>query len=216
MYDESRLDPEIEQKLLAADESALSDLHERYKDRLKKMIDLRLDHRIRGRVDASDVLQESFIDLAKKLPEFKNKQMSAFVWIRLVVNERILDLHRKHLYADKRNARREVGQRARKVHDATSFSLAHALLGDDTSAAERMARKERQQALMEKLDELNENDKEVILLRTFEQLSNDQAAEVLGMSKYATSKRYIRALKKLKDLLNTIPGFDSIPPFNSK
>lgn len=211
MTEESHCESDITRRLNNADESALSELYDQYRERLKRIVALRLDPRIRARTDESDVLQESFIDLAKKLPDFASRGLSPFVWMRLVVKERILDLHRKHLYADKRNVRREVGARMRRVHDATSFSLAQALLGDETSVTEKVAREERHQVLMEKLQELNENDREVILLRTFEQLSNDEAAEVLGMNKYATSKRYIRALKKLKELLASIPGFEAFP-----
>ena len=211
MSNKSECGTDIARRLKNADESALCELYDQYRERLKRIVTLRLDSRIRSRTDASDVLQESFIDLAKKLPDFASKGLSPFVWMRLVVNERVMDLHRKHLYADKRDVRREVGLRMRRVHDATSFSLAKALLGDETSVTEKVAREERHQVLMEKLQELSENDREVILLRTFEQLSNDEAAEVLGMNKYATSKRYIRALKKLKELLSSIPGFEAFP-----
>ena len=179
MSEEFQRESDITRRLKNADESALSELYDLYRERLKRIVALRLDPRIRSRTDASDVLQESFIDLAKKLPDFASKELSPFVWMRLVVNERILDLHRKHLYADKRNVRREVGLRVRRVHDATSFSLAQALLGDETSVTEKVAREERHQLLMEKLEELGQNDREIILLRTFEQLSNDEAAEVL-------------------------------------
>lgn len=206
---ESEPDVEILTRLKQGDESALTELYDNYRSRLKRMIDLRLDRRIQKRIDSSDVLQESFIDLAKKLPDFANKNLSPYVWLRLVVNERILDIHRKHLFADKRNVRREANFKSRQVHDATSFSLACALLGDDTSVSEKVAREERQKVLMEKLEELEENDNEIILMRTFEQLSNDETAEILGLTKYAASKRYIRALKKLKQLLSTIPGFDT-------
>ena len=211
MNSESQHDQYLVERLSAGDQTALSELYNKHRSRLKQMVDLRLDPRVRHRVDASDVLQEAFIDLSKKLPNFESKQISPFIWLRLVLNERILDLHRKHLYAEKRNVRREAKNRASVAHDATSFSLAHALLGDETSVTEKVARQERHHALLEKLEELGDNDKEIILMRTFEQLSNDETAEVLGMSKYATSKRYIRALKKLKELLTSLPGFESFP-----
>ncbi|MEM9410764.1 MAG: sigma-70 family RNA polymerase sigma factor [Planctomycetota bacterium] len=198
---ENQDEQEIIQRLNCGDQSALTELYDRYRSRLKRLVELRLSPGVKQRIDASDVLQESFIDLAKKLPDFKTKDMSPYVWLRLVVTERVLDLHRKHLYAEKRDVRREVGLRAKPAHDATSFSLAHALLGDDTSVSEKVAREERQKVLMQKLEELEENDKEIILMRTFEHLSNDESAEILGLTKYAASKRYIRALKKaLRDL----------------
>src|SRR5690606_30096815 len=100
---------ELLQRALCGDEAALADLFERHRGRLRQMVLLRLDARVQGRVDASDVLQDAFIELARRLPDYaKDRKVPFYLWLRMVTGDRLAHLHRAHLGAAMRNAHREV------------------------------------------------------------------------------------------------------------
>lgn len=205
------IDPErIEEYVrLAAggDEAALADLFACYQARLRQMIRLRLDRRLQGRVDPSDVLQDAFIDLAAKLPDYANRPpMPFFLWLRLVVGERLLRVHRHHLGAAMRDAGREISLHQGALPGASSASLAARLMGQMTSVSRVAARAELQLLLQEALNGMDAIDREVIALRHFEELSNDEVAAVLGLTKAAASKRYVRAMLRLKAVVGSTPG----------
>jgi RNA polymerase sigma-70 factor (ECF subfamily) len=189
------------------DQQAVAELFDRYRDRLKRMVRLRMDRRLQGRVDASDVLQDAYLDLAKRMPEYAaNPAIPFFLWLRLLTGQRLLALHRRHLGAKMRDA----GQELSLHHDmplASSVSMAEQLLGGLTSPTQAAMKAEMQARLQEALDSLEPMDREVLVLRHFEELSNNETAAVLGIQKTAASNRYVRALKRLKDVLSTIPGF---------
>jgi RNA polymerase sigma-70 factor, ECF subfamily len=189
------------------DEAALAELFARHRDRLRQMIRLRLDRRLQGRVDPSDVLQDAYIDLAGKLPEYAGKPaMPFFLWLRLVVGERLLRVHRHHLGAAMRDAGREISLFQGSLPPASSALLADHLLGRITSASRAAVRAEQQLHLQEVLNGMDPTDREVIALRHFEELSNDEVASMLGLSKAAASKRYVRAMLRLKAILSSAPG----------
>src|SRR5437764_7868961 len=172
------------------------------------MVRLRLDRRLQGRVDPSDLLQEAYIDLAQRLPEYVHKPpMPFFLWLRLVTGERLLRFHRQHLGTAMRDAGREVSLYRGALPQASSVSLAAQLLGRFTTASQAAIRAERQLQLQAVLNGMDPLDREILALRHFEELSNGEAAEVLGLSKTAANNRYIRALGRLRDLLESIPGF---------
>jgi RNA polymerase sigma-70 factor (ECF subfamily) len=192
----------------ACDHEALAELFARHRGRLRQMVGLRIDRRLQGRVDPSDVLQEAYIDLAEKLPEYGKKEaMPFFLWLRLVTLERLLRVHRRHLGAAMRAADREISLHRGAMPHASSASLAAQLLGRFTSVSQAAARVELRLMLEEVLDGLAPDDREVIALRHFEELSNEEAAEVLGLTRAAASKRYIRAMLRLKDRIASIPAF---------
>jgi RNA polymerase sigma-70 factor (ECF subfamily) len=181
------------------DEAALADLFAHYRDRLRQMVRLRLDRRLQGRVDPSDVLQEAFIDVAAKLPEYAGKESIPFlVWLRMIVGERLLRVHRHHLGAAMRDATREISLHRGAFPEASSVSLAAQLLGKMTSASRAAQRRETKLLIEEVLNGMDPIDREVIALRHFEELSNDEVAAVIGMTKAAASKRYVRAMLRLK------------------
>ncbi len=194
-----------EDRLRAGNAGAAGELFTAYRDRLKKLVRLRLDRRLQGRLDASDVLQEAFLDVQRKAGEFTTRNMPVYLWLRLIVAERLLQLHRYHLGAQTRDAGQEVFLQ-RGLPPATTFSLANFLLGRLTSPSQVAVRAERQQRLQEALNAMDPLDREILALRHFEELSNSEAAEVLGLSKTAASNRYIRALKRLKVILASLPG----------
>jgi RNA polymerase sigma-70 factor (ECF subfamily) len=192
----------------AGDETALAALWERHRARLRQMVRLRLDRRLQGRVDPSDVLQEAYLDLAARLPDYaRERSMPAYLWMRLVAGQRLMQIHRQHLGVAMRDAGREVSLYRGALPQASSASLAAQLLGRFTTPSQAAVRAERQLQLQAVLNGMDELDREILALRHFERLNNGEAAQVLGLSKTAANNRYIRALGRLRDLLGRVPGF---------
>jgi RNA polymerase sigma-70 factor (ECF subfamily) len=201
-------DSEDLRRAAAGDETALPALWDRHRARLRQMVRLRLDRRLQGRVDPSDVLQEAYLDLAARLPDYaRDRPMPPFLWLRLVTGQRLMQVHRHHLGAAMRSAGREVSLYRGALPQASSASLAAQLLGRLTTASQAAARAERQLQLQEVLNGMDPMDREILALRHFEELSNGEAADVLGLSRSAASARYVRALGRLRDLLEHVPGF---------
>ena len=191
------------------DSRAQGELFARYRDRLRLMIRLRLDRRVQGRLDPSDVLQEAYLDYARRLPEYLSNPPGPFyLWLRFLTGQRLIDLHRQHLGAKMRDAGQEVSLYRGALPHASSVSLAAQLLGRLTSASQAAIRAETQIRVQEALNSMDPLDREVLTLRHFELLNNEETAQVLGIKKTAASNRYVRALKRLKDLLAGIPGLD--------
>ena len=184
------------------DLAALAELFGRYRKRLRQMVRLRLDRRLQGRVDASDVLQEAYLDVAQQLPHYLVKrEMPFFLWLRLVAGQRLMRIHREHLGAAMRDAGREVSLYKGALPQASSVSLAAQLLGHYTPASEAVSRAEVQIQIQTALNGMEPIDREIIALRHFEELTNAEVAEVLGLEISTASKRYIRALKRLQVML---------------
>jgi len=197
---------ELFRRVALGDEAALAELFGAHRERLKRLVRLRLDRRLQRRVDPSDVLQEAYFDLARKLPAYAKKKtpMPFFLWFRLVVVERLIRIHRAHIDAAARDAGREVPIRQGGLR-ADSESVVEELLGDVTTASRAAEEAERRRWLTATLDGMEPIDREVIVLRHFEELSNEEAASVLGLSRAAASKRYVRAMLKLKTVLAKVP-----------
>ena len=196
------------QRLGEGDPQALALLLARYRDRLCRMVKLRLDRRLQGRIDASDVLQEAYLDAASRAAEYAaNPTMPFFLWLRILTGQRLLMIHRQHLGAKMRDAGQEVSLYRGALPQASSVSLAAQLLGRMTSPSLAAVRAEMQLKLQEALNSMDPMDREVLTLRHFEELSNNETAAVLGIQKSAASNRYIRALKRLKEVLASVPGF---------
>ena len=189
------------------DTDALGALLEGHRKRLRRMVKLRLDPRLQGRVDASDVLQEAYLEAAQRLAEYlRNPRMPFFLWLRFLTGQRLTDLHRQHLGAKMRDAGQEVSLHRGGLPQASSASLAAQLLGRLTSASRAAIRAETQLRVQEALNQMDPLDREVLVLRHFEMLTNEETAQVLGLRKSAASNRYVRALKKLKEILAGLPG----------
>lgn len=204
---------DLVRQAVAGDQAALVALFDQHRDRLRHMIRLRLDRRLQGRVDPSDVLQDAFVDLSEKLSDYKTRgELPFFLWLRLVVGERLLRVHRHHLGAAMRDAGREVSIHQAASPQASSASLAAQLLGKLTTVSRAVARSEMQQMLQDALDGMDPIDREVIALRHFEELSNHEVALVLGLTKAAASKRYVRAMLRLKEVLGEMPDLRELAP----
>jgi RNA polymerase sigma-70 factor (ECF subfamily) len=191
------------------DAEALAELFAHYRDRLKRMVLLRLDRRLQGRIDASDVLQEAYLDLARRAGEIDNRPaMPFFLWLRLLTGQRLLAMHRRYLGTRMRDVGQEVALHHGAMPQATSASLAAQLLGRFTSPSLAAVRAEMKLRLQEALNSMDSIDREVLVLRHFEELTNAETAEVLGLQKTAASNRYVRALKRLRSILQSMPGFE--------
>jgi RNA polymerase sigma-70 factor (ECF subfamily) len=197
----------LAQRLLAGDRTALEGFFVCHRKRLRAMVELRLDWALRGRLDASDVLQDAYLDLAARVDDYlRDPKLPPFLWLRLVVGERLTNLHRHHLGAQMRDPAREVSLYRGAMPEASSAALAARLLGQHTSPSEAAIRAERILMLQVALNALDPIDREVLALRHFEQLSRGEAAQVLGITEAAAAKRYVRALKRLKAALSSMPG----------
>ncbi|MDP7020523.1 MAG: sigma-70 family RNA polymerase sigma factor [Pirellulaceae bacterium] len=199
----------LAQRLIAGDKDALADAFSEYRDRLWRMVRFRLDSRLMNRVDPDDILQESFMAAATRLDHFakQNGEVSAFVWLRQIVAQTMIDVHRRHIGAQMRDANRDVSMHGQAYPQATSISLAAQLVGRMTSPSHVAMREELSTELEEAIQSMEPIDQEVLALRHFEELSNREVAEVLGIQQKAASIRYIRAIARLKDVLQKIPGF---------
>ena len=170
-------------------------------------LELRLDPRLRARVDADDVVQEACLEAVARLDEYlREPRLPFFLWLRLVVGERLMKLHRHHLGTQMRDVGREVSLFRGALPAASSAALAAQLLGKDTSPTQAVVRAERVLRLQEALNTLDPMDREILSLRHFEELTAAEAAGVLGIEESAAAKRYFRALKRLKEILAVMPG----------
>lgn len=193
---------ELIAKARTGDQEAVASLFDHFRDRLRRMIELRLDHRLMGRVDPSDVLQETYVDVHKLLHEFQDGELPFYLWLRLKVGHRLVHAHRFHLGAQKRSAFREVSLVKGAIPAASSVSLASQLMGKMTSASNAAIRDEIRLRVQDMLNQMDAIDREVLVLRHFEDLSNVETAKVLAISQNAASNRYVRALKRLKEALD--------------
>ena len=185
-------------RLRNGEHSLLTDLFDFHRDRLWRMVSFRLDRRLIGRVDADDVLQEVYLDVAQRLEHYLDgPSMSFFVWLRLVTGQTLINVHRRHLGSQKRDAGREQ----QRYSPSTSISLASQLLGEFTSPSQAALREEQSVELESAINQMDPIDREVLALRHFEELSNGEVAEVLGLKVKAASIRYVRAIKRLKEIL---------------
>ena len=193
----------------AGNQQAWAALIERHRDRLKRMVAVRMDHRLQGRIDPSDVIQDACLVASKQISNYAaNPSMPFYLWLRWITGQRLIDQHRRHLGAKARGVNREVSLYHGTFPETTSEDLAAHLLGRISTPSQEAIRIEQGLALQSAFETLEALDREILALRHFEQLTNGEAAAVLGIDKSAASKRYARALRRLKDLLLPIIGTD--------
>jgi RNA polymerase sigma-70 factor (ECF subfamily) len=207
MTTDSRTDDELLDAARTGDEAALAILVERHRDRLERMVRLRMDRRLQGRVDPADVVQDAYLAVRRKFPQCSaDPRIPFFLWLRLEVGQKLVDAHRFHLGTQMRDAGQEVSLHRGALPQVTSLSLAEHLLGKLTSASSAAMRVELKLRVQEALNSMDPNDREVLILRHFEELSNAETAQVLGIKPAAAVNRYVRALKRLKDVFQGMPG----------
>src|SRR5581483_10494215 len=184
MTDDSSDVADLLRRAAAGDEAARHDLFSRYRPRLKRMVHLRLNRRLQGRVDDSDVVQEAFLDAGRRLDEYAaDPALPFFLWLRHLTGLKLAEVHRRHLGTQLRDADREVTLHRGGLPEADSASLAAQLLGTITSPSEAAVKAEQRLYVQEALNSMDPIDREVLALKHFEQLSTAEIAEVLGLSK---------------------------------
>src|SRR4051812_41578666 len=199
--------PDLIARVAAGDREAIVELLARYRACPRRMGALRLDPRLRGRVDAPDVIQEGYLDALKRLEECtRDPSVSFYIWLRFLVGQRVAECHRRHLSRPGRDVGREVSIYRGAMPGVSSGALASRLLGKLTSPSQAAVRAERKLQLQEALNRMDPIDREILVLRHYEQMSNADAAAVLGLEKAAASKRYTRALERLGEALANLPG----------
>ena len=197
----------LDRRLRGGDTDALAGLFARERERLWRVIHFRLAEPLRGRLEPDDVLQEAFLAASQRLSHYaESPATSPFIWLRMIVNQTLIDLHRQHLGAQKRDANREVSLDGVPYAQATSASVAIQLIGAFTSPSGAAARADLLSLVQLAIEQMDPIDREVLALRHFEELTNSEVAETLGIEQKAASIRYVRALKRLKDILAQVPG----------
>jgi RNA polymerase sigma-70 factor (ECF subfamily) len=189
--------------------AAVDRLLDRHRDALRNMIRARMDQKLARRVDASDVVQDVLLEASQRLDDYiRDPKLPFGLWLRQIAHDRIIDLHRRHRVARRRSLDREQ-QLAGKGADQSSLELAAQLRDPELTPAAATLRKELHERFVEAIDRLEDEDREIVLMRHFEQLSNSEAAELLGLSPPAAGMRHLRALRRLREVLGETAEDDS-------
>jgi RNA polymerase sigma-70 factor, ECF subfamily len=198
---------ELIRQSAAGDRTARDRLFAHYRPRLARMVRLRLNRLVQGRVDESDIVQEASLEAARRLDEYLADPAQPFyLWLRHIAGRKLIDVHRRQLGARRRDASRELSLHKGPLPTADSASLAAQLLGKLTSPSQAASRAETRLKVQEVLNAMDSLDREILALRHFEQMTNAEVARTLEMSESAASSRYLRALKRLKEEFQKIPG----------
>lgn len=200
MTDDFEQERELIRKGLRDGEAQIGDLLSKHRDRLKRLVELRLDPRVRGRVDASDIIQETQVTAIQRWKEYlDDPEVPLFVWLRFLALQTLTVAHRRHLGTKARSASREVS--LQKYPAETSAAFAAQLVGQLTTASQTAEKAEDKLRLEQALGGLDAKDREIITLRHYEQLSQKEAARVLGISEAAAGSRHVRAISRLRKTL---------------
>ncbi|MDJ0975427.1 MAG: sigma-70 family RNA polymerase sigma factor [Planctomycetota bacterium] len=197
-------DPEATALAAAGDdvEETLGELWKQHRRRLLKMVHLRMDPRVKGRVGASDVLQDAYVEVNRRVRDYvANPRMPFFLWLRFITAQQLIALQRRHIGAKKRDVRRQVDA---GIPGASTPALVDQLMGGLTTPTQRIAREEQRLQVAAALDQMDADDREILVLRHFEELSNIEAAAELDIKPPAASKRYVRALARMQAILEAV------------
>ena len=187
------------------DTDAVNGLLERHREAIRRMIDLRLDRVVQQRVDASDIVQDVLIEANRRLGDYlANPTMPFQLWLRHMARDRLIDAHRRHRVAASRSLDKEVSLEAAGVADRSRANLAGELADRELTPAAVATWRELERRFAAAVEQLEEDDRQIVLLRHFEHLTTAEAAEVLGLSKPAAGMRYLRAMRRLRVLLEGV------------
>ena len=204
-------DTDETQKLLQqagdGDADAVNRLMDKHRESLRQMIRYRLDRAISRRVDASDVVQDVLLEANGRLAAYLDDPRLPFhLWLRQLAKDRIVDMHRRHRVAQRRSVDREQPLAAGPFGDRSSLDLAAQLRDPELTPAAANIRRELERRFLAALDDLNDDDREIIVMRHFEHLGNSEVAEALELSPAAAGMRYLRALRRLRTILGEPPS----------
>ena len=187
-------------------EDAANDLLERHRQALRRLIHFRLDRQIANRVDASDVVQDVLLEASRRLRDYvADPSMPFHLWMRQLAKDRMIDLHRRH-HAQKRSVDKEQPLQSPRFGDRSSLNLAAQLRDDELTPAAATIRKELEERFLQALEQMDEADREIIVMRHIEHLGNSEVAEALDLSPAAAGMRYLRAIRRLKSVLTEPPS----------
>jgi RNA polymerase sigma-70 factor (ECF subfamily) len=183
------------------DDQARQRLLERHRSRLKRMVAVRMDGRLAARLDPSDVVQEALADAARDLPAYVRSQTMAFYpWLRQLAWDRLVRMHREHINTQRRSVNREEAALL-PLPEKSALDLAKRLVSSSTSPSGHLIREELRERVRSTLERMARRDREVLVLRYLEMLTNAEIADVLGISEGAVKVRHFRALERFRGLL---------------
>jgi len=194
-----------EQLLLGArdgNDDDINQLMERHRNSLRRMVQMRLDQKIRRRVDVSDVVQDVMVEANRRLQDYlANPVLSFRLWLRQIAKDRIIDAHRRHRASAKRSVDREQQMAAHVGNDRSTIDLAAQFCDPELTPQAAAAQHELSKQVEEAITQLGDQDCEIIIMRHYEQLTNQEIAQALELSEPAASMRYLRAVRRLRELL---------------
>lgn len=203
MWPNSEQTQELMAAARAGEGDAAGQLLNRHRDALRRMVELRLDRRIQQRIDASDIVQEVMIEANRRLEQFLAAPAMPFhLWLRQMARDRIIDAHRRHRASGKRSVDREQAMVAPAALDRSTIELVGQICDPELTPAAAATMQELQRRFQAALETMDDHDREIVLMRHFEQLSNQDVAQSLGLTEPAASMRYLRAMRKLRKLLS--------------
>jgi len=213
MWPEHENTQELLMGVQEGDDEAVNQLFDRHRGAVRRLVQMRLDQRIRQRVDVSDVVQDVLISANRRLKEYlKSPPMPFHLWIRQITKDRIIDAHRRHRVSAKRSVDRERALVVPAGMNRSTMELAAHLCDGELTPAALATQREMVRRVTEVLSQLNEQESEIIMMRHFEHLSNQEVAQALELSEPAAGMRYLRALRKLRALLLDNPEEESEKP----
>jgi len=217
MWPESEKTLELLNGVAGGDQSAVNRLMDRHRDAVRRMIHMRLDQAVSRRVDASDVVQDVLMEASQRLNDYlQNPSMPFHLWLRQLAKDRIIDMHRRHRAAQRRSVDREQNLSGLGSDEQSAADLAALLKDAELTPAAAALRKEMEQRFLVALEQLEENDRDIVVMRHFEHLGNSEVAEALQLSAPAAGMRYLRAIRRLRELLGTDENSISSPGATEK
>ena len=185
------------------DGQAVERLLARHRQSLHRMIELRMDQRIKRRVDVSDVVQDVLIEANRRLQDYlQNPAMAFHLWIRQIAKDRLIDAHRRHRVSAKRSIDREQANVVHATVDQSSLEIVAQLCDPAMTPAAAASQRELASHVEAVIARLGTSDRDIILMRHYEQLNNGEIAAALGLTEPAASMRYLRAIRRLRELLD--------------
>ena len=189
-------------RVAKGESSAVDTLLKRYDQRLRRMVNLRLDPRLAARLDPSDVVQDTLVEAHRRLPDYAaNRPMPFYPWLRAIAWDKLIEMTRRHIQAERRSVRREVSQL--ELSDDSQMILVDRMMATSASPSEQALRQEVRQRVQQAIGQLPPRDHEMIVLKHLEELSVPEIAAVLAIDQEAVYSRYRRAVQRLHRLLNS-------------
>jgi RNA polymerase sigma-70 factor (ECF subfamily) len=203
MWPDSEKTKELLDGARGGDSAAVNQLLDRHRDALRRLVQMRLDRKIRGRVDVSDVVQDVLVEASRRLTEYlKHPQLAFHLWLRHIAKDRIIDAHRRHRGSAKRSVDREQQLAIPTGMDRSTIELVAQIQDPEMTPAAQVVQREMVQVVEEALTSLNDQDAEIIVMRHYENLSNQEVADALKLTEPAASMRYLRAVRRLREVLD--------------